>query len=318
MKANHSNTPVVGAAYRFMRTVVMVDAVYKDSVDVIDLEHQGGGTIRLSEWFRLARPYTAPKPRKGKKRNPSSDPYALTSRMRTANYRDAAKALDSMAANSERELSPTHATVLSIRAEADEWRRKADLLDLLRAKGKIKNPATARQLVYVRSTRAPIPGKIVRTLGNDTYIVDISVYRHPPELVSVRGVNLFPRTKKKNPQTSVIRNLAHSHYNVVTQSRPPGGLWRADNLYGPYADLETARRKAVIEADEYADTKGDWTYRAAVYPSDAKGESLTVRRAATVYPSKVRAAAKDLAYRIAMAKRNLDWDAVAKLERWSR
>jgi hypothetical protein len=111
------------------------------------------------------------------------------------------------------------------------------------------------------------------------------------------------------------QNPAPAHYNVVTQSCPPGGSWRADNVYGPYADLETAKRKATTEADEYAAVKGDWTYRSAVYPSDARGESLTSRPAATVYPSKARAAAKDLAYRIAMAKRDHDWDAVAKLER---
>lgn len=68
-----------------------------------------------------------------------------TSRMKAANYRKAAKYLDQQAGYSERELSPTHATVLSIRAEAADWRRKADLLDLLRAKGVIKNPAKRRK-----------------------------------------------------------------------------------------------------------------------------------------------------------------------------
>jgi hypothetical protein len=67
----------------------------------------------------------------------------LTSRMKAANYRKAARALDKMAANSERELSPTHATVVSIRAEAADWRRKADLLDKLGAKR--KNPARRRK-----------------------------------------------------------------------------------------------------------------------------------------------------------------------------
>jgi len=68
-----------------------------------------------------------------------------TSRMKAENYRKAARALDKMAANSERELSPTHATVLSIRAEAADYRRKADLLDKLRAKGVVKNPARRRK-----------------------------------------------------------------------------------------------------------------------------------------------------------------------------
>jgi hypothetical protein len=114
------------------------------------------------------------------------------------------------------------------------------------------------------------------------------------------------------------RNPAPSHYNVVTQACPPGGSWRAENVHGPYADIDTAKRKAMDEADEYADVKSDWKYRSAVYPSDAFGDSLTTRPAATVYPSKARAAARHKRYLIAIAKRDHDWDAVAKLEKWGK
>lgn len=118
----------------------------------------------------------------------------------------------------------------------------------------------------------------------------------------------------------VRKNPGASHFLVILQELPPGDVWRASSKDKVVASLEAAKKVAQRFADDYVDAqaKSDWRYRAAAYPSDARGEALSDRAVLTVYPSKARHAAKDKANRIDEATRRHDYTTLAKLQGWGR
>lgn len=118
----------------------------------------------------------------------------------------------------------------------------------------------------------------------------------------------------------VRKNPGAGHFLVILQELPPGDVWRASSKDKVVASLDAAKKVAQRFADDYVDAqaKSDWRYRAAVYPSDARGEALSDRAVLTVYPSKARHAAKDKANRIDEATRRHDYTTLAKLQGWGR
>lgn len=119
----------------------------------------------------------------------------------------------------------------------------------------------------------------------------------------------LPKQRRRNPEL----------WLVVRQDRAPGSAhWMSRSRdWVVRSSLADAKKKAMTEADEYVDAQtGGWKYRVQVFPAvDGKYgiEAVTDKAAATILPSKARAAETDKQRRMERALRMLDYETYNKL-----
>lgn len=123
---------------------------------------------------------------------------------------------------------------------------------------------------------------------------------------------------RKNPSKSAAQ--ASDLWLVIRQDRAPGSdHWMSrSGDWVVRGSLEDAKKKAIIEADEYADAQtGGWKYRTQVFPAAAGKygvEAITDKPKATVLPSKTRSAETDRQRRMERALRGGDYQTYNKLQ----